>query len=276
MRQKYVILFLSWMICGIHSPVDAGSPFYDIPAQTIHMSKLLGIRTKSISITVNSFQISGLVTLKEYKTYLDAVRKDSSEIFYRSQLPDSSIGTKETRQIYLTDPVYEDYPVLGISWESAMNFCKWKTLKELPANGIPDYIYRLPNCSEWLSAYQYVTDNGVDHDFSKNYSDWLISSRDGKIFEEETGGNNDLPIYINPQRSYLWPYDEIYYHKPSDSPALKYKLVIGNSYWYGQPYFLYHSFRYPAHAGYPYIGFRYVKDDQYLPGITEYWEIKSK
>lgn len=259
-----------------HAPVPAQGLFYNIPPQTVHMSPLLGIRTKSIAITVNAFQISGLVTLKEYKTYLEAVKRDSSEAFYLSQLPDSSIGTTETRQIYLTNPLYEDYPVLGISWESAMNFCKWKTLKELPANGTPDYIYRLPNCSEWLSAYQYANDNGLDHDFSKNYSDWLISTRGVKIFEEETAGN-DAPItYINPQKSYLWPYDEIYYHKPSDSPALTYKLVIGNSYWYRHSFLLYHSFRYYAHVGYTHIGFRYVKDHQYQPGITEYWGIKSK
>ena len=45
------------------------------------------------------------------------------------------------------------YPVVGISWNDAENFCKWLTKRERSAGDLPqDREYRLPKDEEWSAA----------------------------------------------------------------------------------------------------------------------------
>jgi formylglycine-generating enzyme required for sulfatase activity len=54
------------------------------------------------------------------------------------------------------NPGYEqepDHPVVGVSWNDAMAFCKWLTLKEKNAGLMgPHQYYRLPKDTEWSAA----------------------------------------------------------------------------------------------------------------------------
>ncbi len=68
--------------------------------------------------------------------YLHDIQRDSSESFYRSQLPDSScwevrLQPADTidpyRAHYLRYPGFRYYPVIGITYEQAVNFCKWRS-----------------------------------------------------------------------------------------------------------------------------------------------------
>jgi formylglycine-generating enzyme required for sulfatase activity len=117
---------------------------------------------------------------REYLYYLADVEKD--ENFYLSALPDTSvwndikwkpdtaggiaIWNNPFVEYYFRHPMYNNYPVVGISYEQAIEFCKWRTFvvnlgDYMRENNIKDHkahlkdtfpirlYYRLPTNEEW-------------------------------------------------------------------------------------------------------------------------------
>ncbi|MCH8905410.1 MAG: SUMF1/EgtB/PvdO family nonheme iron enzyme, partial [Bacteroidetes bacterium] len=88
----------------------------------------------------------------------------SETIEYTSTIPDTSVWhherNKELSMWYFRHPAYNDYPMVGISWEQAKNYCKWRTervmefytlaKKNHPRIDYPTGLeYRLPKLREW-------------------------------------------------------------------------------------------------------------------------------
>lgn len=88
-------------------------------------------------VTVSSFYMDEFeVSNIAYKEYLNWVQKTWASTYpqaYLNALPDTLVWRDELAynepfvETYLRHPAYDDYPVVGVSWDQATEFCKWRT-----------------------------------------------------------------------------------------------------------------------------------------------------
>ena len=105
---------------------------------------------------------------REYVMWLEKTYGKTA-MEYRNALPDTLVWKEKESfnepytQYYYSHPAYNDYPVVGISYEQAVQYCKWRTerVKELfetkmltdKKNVYPtNFEYRLPTKEEWEAA----------------------------------------------------------------------------------------------------------------------------
>ena len=268
----YFILLFSF--CSINA---IGQKFNAIPTQHLELYQLLGHEDNYRIDTVEAFEISNFITYKEYKNYLNSIKSDesdSSKQYYQSQLPDTNITIeKDVYQEYITSNAYNKYPVLGISWEDAMNYCAWKTLQDNKKGKI-EFVYRLPKESEWLAALYYFKLKNIKHDFDQKYTDWLLNTFDESYFDFAHDLNpsyfydakDEDPLIFNRKKiigdSYLYSLFSINYHYIS---SVNYHLSYKNDYYLSKIYGY-------SYIGYQHIAFRIVKT-KVDETILEYWGI---
>ena len=92
--------------------------------------------TRPTRVTVSSFYMDQTeVTNFHWLEYLYWISRayESYPVVYKNALPDtlswrSPLGFNEDYvEYYLRHPAYRDYPVVGVSWLQANDFCKWRT-----------------------------------------------------------------------------------------------------------------------------------------------------
>jgi len=278
--KPILILFFCTILLGFASD-NGDNKFYHIPARTIDFSKQWGYERYQFKFktSIEEFDISSLVTYSQYKTYLKDIKVDSSTKFYQSQLPDTGMCNKDVYEKYVSSSEYDTYPVLGITWEAAMNYCKWMTLKENKDSLV--YMYCLPTYTQWIDAYEYLKSINNTGDLNNDYSDWLLTPNDeGTYFIKNEVDSNSTTI------AYLSLNDK------TDAPVLRRKMIAGNSFLFLLDYsmnYYYHYYGY-SDRGYRQVGFRYVKHKirwpvtiqkpAYMVGkydykVLQYWGLKK-
>jgi formylglycine-generating enzyme len=88
-------------------------------------------------VTVSSFYMDETevrnIDYREYLYWLDRVFGESYPEVYRKALPDTLVWREELAyneplvETYFRHPSYDDYPVVGINWQQANEYCKWRT-----------------------------------------------------------------------------------------------------------------------------------------------------
>ena len=86
------------------------------------------------TVTVQSFFLDQTeIANIHWLEYLHYIQRDSSETYYQSALPNTTVWEKELAfntpyvSNYLRYPGFRYYPVVGVSWEQAIDYCRWRT-----------------------------------------------------------------------------------------------------------------------------------------------------
>jgi hypothetical protein len=192
---------------------------------------------------IDEFFTTDLITLGAYKTFLNALKIDSGETCYNQHLPKADKYEEEIIATYFSTNEFDNYPVIGVSWDNALDYCQWIGRKN---GNLQKYTYRLPNVKEWLV---------IRHTELKK--DLTIDS----LFSEWTSNEMDESMYLYEQNNQLTFASGSTSKNPSSThPALNRKIVLGDSFCEKFEYPINSSLRsYYANEGYKTIGFRIVR-----------------
>lgn len=146
-----------------------------IPAGTFHMGQAdEDVAASQINmnkqVTVSGFYMDDTeISNNEYRQFMNAILLDSMSIlgepFVMKELyPDTTVWTRDfshhmgdpMMEYYYWHPAFDNYPVVGVDWEAAKFFCKWRTdyLNAYRSSvGLFDQpAFRLPSEAEWEYA----------------------------------------------------------------------------------------------------------------------------
>ncbi len=108
------------------------------------------------ALYMSKFELSN----EEYRTFLNDIKNTFSTADYQVCLPDSTVWEKSLaygepyRMHYFQHPAYNQYPVVGISYEAANVFCQWLTnqYNQNPNRKFKKIAFQLPTKTEWQLA----------------------------------------------------------------------------------------------------------------------------
>ena len=195
-------------------------------------SFITGNDTLKKTISVDAFWMSNEITNKEYREFILDLKNNPKDslvfIDYKQMAETGNIDKASTFYIYeeiltyaidqtiwkndekyknyFNDKKYDNYPVVGVSYQGAVLYCVWRTKKEneLRKNKGLGFIqdYRLPCESEWeyaaLGSLKEPQIPETSNDISKSKSgkknNYGLYNFYGNVSEWTTGNKNETRI----------------------------------------------------------------------------------
>jgi formylglycine-generating enzyme required for sulfatase activity len=146
--MKTISLFLFILVCAIATARTSQKKHKTVT--------ILGAKY----VRINDSIYAGMceVTIDNYRTFSDAIKRDSSEDMYNRIKYDplpwvdkfDSIGGSCLDKYYF-HPAFNFYPIVNISWQSANDFCNWLT-NYYNANNYSwnkRFLFTLPTEDQW-------------------------------------------------------------------------------------------------------------------------------
>ncbi|MFH2095365.1 MAG: SUMF1/EgtB/PvdO family nonheme iron enzyme [Bacteroidota bacterium] len=156
------------------------------------------------------------ITNVEYREYMHWLsgKMDKNNSIYRDALPDTLVWRSESAynepfvEIYFRHPAYSNYPLVGVSYDQAVDYCIWRSnmvneniyrklnkmeiTDPVDPEEIPEYVrYRLPSKEEW----EYAARGGLkENDFP--WGGYYIDNYKG-IDQANYNGIGDEWIFYN-------------------------------------------------------------------------------
>ncbi len=173
MKSKILILGLSLLTIIILS------------SSKTDIANILNVKQRFVKIEDNIYVDKFEISVKDYKLFLNDKKQkgeDCTNLIYDSTKWTSGIVNFPALQdLYFNHNSYNNYPVVSISYESAVEFCEWLSVKYNSAAGkeYKKIIFRLPTEEEFIKVA------GSGFDTEKIFYPWgintLIDSKNQKL-----------------------------------------------------------------------------------------------
>ncbi len=133
----------------------------------------------TVWVSVDKLIDEAEITNLNWTEFVYYMKRDSSETVYNKMLPDF---TQQPRKDYFTNPFFRFYPVVGITYEQAVTYCKWRTSivnelnrRQMTSKGVvppKKFIieFRLPTEREW-ETYAACGINLTKHPLGVKFTD---------------------------------------------------------------------------------------------------------
>lgn len=222
------------------------------------------------TVSVPSFWLSNEISNKEFRQFFDQVKNSPNDSIewvdlstikngemaklhivrmafsdiFESLMNESAWKSIFENGDYFTNPKYDNYPVVGVTWEGARYYCIWRTNEEgqklLGEGKALQMSYRLPSLAEW--------------EFALTFNDSKSSTGSKELHPVDKGPENKIGLLNLDANVSEWTSSS----GPNDS--LEYKVVKGSS-WKSDSKDDQRALVLPD-KGFDYIGFRIVQDIQ--------------
>ena len=179
MRIRIIIfLFLSSSLCFAQKRIKVPENYKFVPMGHVKVGEE--------TANVDAFFISVYeVSVSEYNLFLNEI-KDKNPKLYNECYPDTSLWVtifeysynEPYTKHYHTHPMYANYPANNISYEAAVEYCKWLTAKHNEENAkttVAKGEFRLPSEAEWIRAAR-----GDNHDWIFPWKEPKLKDKNGK------------------------------------------------------------------------------------------------